>query len=212
MHRPSIDRLNAEDAGTMNTIAARKRTLAALAVGCAVAGCGPAPAAPTSLAASAPTVTAATSTAPAPTASPMPIATAVPSDPTQSATAQASPPADAPADACADPSIAQLGVGWNFVIATAPSAGAQVQTGFRLRGCGDVFEADFGWRLRDAAGAILVDDHAMMSCGTGCVGTFDLPVSYPPQAQPQMGSLEIYTTSMADGAEQLRAVIPVVLH
>ncbi|MFN8422401.1 MAG: Gmad2 immunoglobulin-like domain-containing protein [Anaerolineae bacterium] len=88
----------------------------------------------------------------------------------------------------------------------------RVQTGFRLRGCGDVFEADFGRRLRDAAGAILVDDHAMMSCGTGCVGTFDLPVSYPPQAQPQMGSLEIYTTSMADGAEQLRAVIPVVLH
>lgn len=115
-------------------------------------------------------------------------------------------------DACSDPQTQALGTGWNFVVATAPLAGEHVQTGFRLRGCGDVFEASFGWRLRDASGGILVEDFAMMSCGTGCVGTFDLPVAYPPVAEPSLGSLEVYTTSMNDGAEMIRGIIPVILH
>lgn len=116
------------------------------------------------------------------------------------------------ADACSDPQTQALGTGWNFVVATAPLAGEHVQTGFRLRGCGDVFEASFGWRLRDASGGILVEDFAMMSCGTGCVGTFDLPVAYPPVAEPSLASLEVYTTSMNDGAEMIRGIIPVILH
>ncbi|MEO8084431.1 MAG: Gmad2 immunoglobulin-like domain-containing protein [Ardenticatenales bacterium] len=183
------------------------------------AGCGPAPAAPTS--AVAPTAeTMVIATVSAGVASDAAVSAAGPTATGGEPTALAAPsvPAAPPQgaadalDACADPTIAALGTGWNFVLATEPTAGAQVQSGFPLRGCGDVFEAMFGWRLRDALGAILVDDNATMSCGTGCVGTFDLAVSYPPQAQPALGSLELYTTSMADGAEQLRAVIPVVLH
>lgn len=132
------------------------------------------------------------------------------------AAAAASDPAPmaAPAavDACADETVAALGTGWNFVFATAPLAGQGVTSGFRLRGCGDTFEASFGWRLRDAAGAVLVEDHGMMSCGTGCVGTFDEGVDYAPPGAPTLASLEVFTENMADGAEVLRAVIPLVLH
>ena len=52
----------------------------------------------------------------------------------------------------------------------------------------------------------------MMTCGTGCVGTFDVPVAYPPVADPSLASLEVYTTSMNDGAEMIRGIIPVILH
>lgn len=214
MHLPSANRTTRRDAKLNHHPAVRLRAIAALSA-CLIlaAGCGPAPAAPTS--AMAPTAEAMViATVSAGVAADADVAAAEPTSPRAEPTAPSDPslPAAETADACADPTLAALGTGWDFVIATEPTAGAQLHTGFHLRGCGDVFEASFGWRLRDAAGAILVDDNAMMSCGTGCVGTFDLAISYPPQSQPQLGSLEVYTTSMADGAEQLRGVIPIVLH
>lgn len=148
------------------------------------------------------------------TAAPTPlvVATAIAGTPTTDGP-PTPPGADASAaDACADPTIAALGTGWNFVLATAPLAGAQVTPGFRLRGCGDTFEASFGWRLRDASGAVLAEDFAMMTCGTGCVGTFDVAIDYPPPGAPTLASLEVFTENMADGAEVLRAMIPLVLH
>lgn len=142
-----------------------------------------------------------------------PTATAAAIEPTATADGAAGTAvAPTSVDACSDPQTQALGTGWNFVIATAPLAGEHVQTGFHLRGCGDVFEASFGWRLRDASGGILVEDFAMMTCGTGCVGTFDVPVAYPPVADPSLASLEVYTTSMNDGAEMIRGIIPVILH
>lgn len=150
---------------------------------------------------------------PAPAPSAEAAATAAPATAAATAATLAAPTAaPSAADACADPAVVALGTGWNFVFATAPLAGQGVTSGFRLRGCGDTFEASFGWRLRDAAGAVLVEDHGMMSCGTGCVGTFDEGVDYPPPGAPTLASLEVFTENMADGAEVLRAVIPLVLH
>lgn len=147
------------------------------------------------------------------TAAMEPTSTPAPVEPAPTADgAAATAVAPGSVDACSDPQTLALGTGWNFVIATAPLAGEHVQTGFHLRGCGDVFEASFGWRLRDASGGILVEDFAMMTCGTGCVGTFDVPVAYPPVADPSLASLEVYTTSMNDGAEMIRGIIPVILH
>lgn len=102
-------------------------------------------------------------------------------------------------DACADPSFATEAAGWAFIIATAPNAGERVQSGFHAVGCANVFEASVAWRLVDGQDATLAEGHGMASCGTGCVGSFDLVVDYPAPAEPGIGYLEVYTESAEDG-------------
>lgn len=82
-----------------------------------------------------------------------------------------------------------------------PAYGAAFGNPGRLGGNADVFEATFRVMLLDAAGAALVDQQVMATCGTGCRGTFDLSLSYT-VARGQYGMLRVYNPSAKDGTPE----------
>lgn len=97
-----------------------------------------------------------------------------------------------------------------FVFVTSPQIGAQVQPGFMVTGCANVFEAVVEWKLMDSQGAQIGQGNTLATCGTGCVGSFTFTVPFT-TASPQVGSLEVYHTSAATGAPVYVNTIPLVL-
>jgi hypothetical protein len=82
-----------------------------------------------------------------------------------------------------------------------PAWGAALGNPGRVTGNADVFEASFRITLIDGTGKVLVDQHAMATCGTGCRGTFDVTLRYDvPKAQ--YGTLRVYYGSAKDGSPQ----------
>jgi hypothetical protein len=82
-----------------------------------------------------------------------------------------------------------------------PAWGAALGNPGRVTGNADVFEASFRITLLDGSGRVLVDQHAMATCGTGCRGTFDVSLRYDvPKAQ--YGTLRVYYGSAKDGSPQ----------
>ncbi len=134
-------------------------------------------------------------TIPAPGAPPPPGATALPGF-----------PATGPCSAPGSPLLKNSG----FIFTTTPHVGAWLRPGFKVGGCANVFEAQFSWRLRDAAAATIASGHASATCGTGCVGAFAFNVAYS-IPQTQVGTLEVFDESAEDGHEILLNSIPVVL-
>ncbi len=103
------------------------------------------------------------------------------------------------------------GESFAFVFVTSPAVGAQVQPDFTFTGCSNSFEAAFLWALYDHDGNVLSDGFGTATCGTGCVGTFQVTVPYTVN-QPTIGSLEVWTASAQDGSKQDVNAIPVVLN
>jgi len=129
-------------------------------------------------------------------------------EPTEAAGPEASPDAaDAP-PACE--ALAER-TDWAFIVTEAPAAGQRVATGFHARGCANVFEAALSWRLADGQDTTIAEGFGMASCGTGCVGTFDLIVDYPARDEPEIGYLEVFASSADDGRPIHVNRIPVVL-
>ena len=84
-----------------------------------------------------------------------------------------------------------------------PAFGAAANNPARITGNADVFEAAFRIALLDGSGKVLVDQHAMATCGAGCEprGTFDVTLQYDvPKAQ--WGTLRVYEPSAKDGSPQ----------
>jgi germination protein M len=84
-----------------------------------------------------------------------------------------------------------------------PAFGAAANNPARITGNADVFEAAFRIALLDGSGKVLVDQHAMATCGAGCEprGTFDVTLQYTvPKAQ--WGTLRVYEPSAKDGTPQ----------
>jgi germination protein M len=84
-----------------------------------------------------------------------------------------------------------------------PAFGAAAGNPARITGNADVFEAAFRIALLDSAGKVLIDQHAMATCGAGCEprGTFDVTLQYDvPKAQ--WGTLRVYYGSAKDGSPQ----------
>jgi hypothetical protein len=81
--------------------------------------------------------------------------------------------------ACAPPKGAD---GKPAVIITSPAPGAKVKSPLRVTGTADVFEATFRIQLVDASTGTTVfsEQMVMASCGTGCRGTFDIVMGFPP--------------------------------
>jgi len=84
-----------------------------------------------------------------------------------------------------------------------PAFGAAANNPARITGSADVFEAAFRIALLDGSGKVIVDQHAMATCGAGCEprGTFDVTLQYDvPKAQ--WGTLRVYYGSAKDGSPQ----------
>jgi germination protein M len=84
-----------------------------------------------------------------------------------------------------------------------PAFGAAAGNPTRVTGSADVFEATFRIAILDGSGKVLVDQHAMATCGGGCEprGTFDVTLRYDvPKAQ--WGRLRVYYGSAMDGSPQ----------
>lgn len=82
-----------------------------------------------------------------------------------------------------------------------PAYGAAANNPARITGNANVFEASFRLAILDAAGTVLVDQHAMATCGTGCRGTFDVTLRYD-VSRAQWGTLRTYFGSAKDGSPQ----------
>ena len=79
-----------------------------------------------------------------------------------------------------------------------PAFGAAAGNPAHVTGSADVFEATFRIAILDGSGAVLADQQAMATCGTGCRGTFDTTVAYA-VAKAQYGTLRVYEPSAKDG-------------
>jgi germination protein M len=96
------------------------------------------------------------------------------------------------------------------VFVDTPGWGGTLANPGRITGLANVFEASFMVELRDAAGRVLLRDHAMATCGTGCWGTFDLTLPYA-VTERQPGFLVVYVLSAKDGSPQSIRTYPVTL-
>ena len=91
-----------------------------------------------------------------------------------------------------------------------PAWGAALGNTARIAGLANVFEATFRVAVFDGSGAQLLDDQVMVSCGTGCWGTFDAVFQYQ-IGSAQWGILRVYDLSAKDGAPENMTEYPVWL-
>lgn len=92
-----------------------------------------------------------------------------------------------------------------------PAWGASFADPVRVRGLANVFEAQFRIALLDQGGRTLVDRPVLATCGSGCWGTFDVPLSYD-VTSAQWGALRVWDPSEKDGSPESVREYPVYLH
>ncbi len=93
-----------------------------------------------------------------------------------------------------------------------PSWGGLLTNPTRIAGLANVFEATFRVAILDGSGAVLVDQQAMASCGTGCWGTFDITIPYTlPASTSATGTVRVYDLSAKDGSREHVTDYPVLL-
>jgi hypothetical protein len=98
-----------------------------------------------------------------------------------------------------------------FVIATAPTAGARVESGFGVSGCSRTFESVVNWRLRARNGSLLGQGH---TTGGGVDGPGPFAFSVPfTVTERQIGHLEVFEedASGGEGFPPGLTVLPLVL-
>jgi hypothetical protein len=126
-----------------------------------------------------------------------------------SALAMGSLPGGSTADNCdnADGALGDAA----FVIATQPSAGDRVASGFEVKGCSRTFESTVNWRLIARNGSELAKGHTQGG-GVDGPGPFSFTVAYSAPEQ-QMGHLEVFAEDASDGEgfPPGRTVLPLIL-
>lgn len=98
-----------------------------------------------------------------------------------------------------------------FVIATTPTAGSSVQSGFAVAGCSRTFESNVNWKLTGRSGNVLASGNTSGGGVDGPAG-FAFNVSYS-ISQSEIGHLEVYEEDASDGEgfPPGKTVIPLVL-
>jgi hypothetical protein len=98
-----------------------------------------------------------------------------------------------------------------FVIATKPSAGDRVESGFEVKGCSRSFESTVNWRLIARNGTELAKGHTQGG-GVDGPGPFSFAVTYTAPEQ-QVGHLEVFAEDASDGEgfPPGRTVLPLIL-
>ena len=98
-----------------------------------------------------------------------------------------------------------------FIIATTPSAGDRVESGFEVKGCSRAFESNVNWRLVARNGTELARGSTQEG-GVDGPGPFAFTVAYTAD-QPQIGHLELFAEDASDGEgfPPGRIVLPLIL-
>ena len=90
-----------------------------------------------------------------------------------------------------------------FIIATTPSAGDRVESGFEVKGCSRTFESNVNWRLVARNGTELARGSTQEG-GVDGPGPFAFTVAYTAD-QPQIGHLELFEEEPRTGRVSARA-------
>lgn len=98
-----------------------------------------------------------------------------------------------------------------FVIATRPSAGDRVESGFAVEGCSRTFESNVQWRLIGRDGTELAGGNTQGG-GVDGPGAFSFTVPYDLDGQ-EIGHLEVFEEDVSNGEGHPpgRTVLPLVL-
>ncbi|MDO3704461.1 Gmad2 immunoglobulin-like domain-containing protein [Micromonospora sp. C28SCA-DRY-2] len=96
------------------------------------------------------------------------------------------------------------------IVVTGPVVGQRVTSPVTVTGTADVFEATVSVRILDAAGRELATTFTTATCGTGCRGDYRVGVRYR-LAREQVGTVEVYEVSPADGSRTKVVAVPVTL-
>ncbi|MEV1146869.1 Gmad2 immunoglobulin-like domain-containing protein, partial [Micromonospora sp. NPDC049799] len=96
------------------------------------------------------------------------------------------------------------------IVVTAPAIGQRVSTPVVVTGTADVFEATVSVRVLDAGGREVGTAFTTATCGTGCRGAFRVTVGYR-VGRDQVGTVEAYEVSPADGSRTKVVAVPVLL-
>ncbi|MDG4797809.1 Gmad2 immunoglobulin-like domain-containing protein [Micromonospora sp. WMMD1082] len=96
------------------------------------------------------------------------------------------------------------------IVVTGPVIGDRVTSPVTVTGTADVFEATVTVRVLDTAGRQLATAFTTATCGTGCRGAYRVAVGYR-LARTQIGTIEVYEVSAADGSRTKLVAVPVTL-
>lgn len=91
-----------------------------------------------------------------------------------------------------------------------PAIGERVSSPVIVSGTADVFEAVVSVRVLDSAGTEIAGTFSTASCGTGCRGSYSVPVSYT-VAHAEPGTIEVFESSPKNGQPVNVQLIPVTL-
>jgi hypothetical protein len=96
------------------------------------------------------------------------------------------------------------------ILVESPLAGETVESGFKVTGTANTFEATFQYELKDSAGKVLSKNFVTATSGSGTRGTFAFEVDYELEKRTE-GSLVVFEISAADGSRTNEHVIPLTL-
>lgn len=91
---------------------------------------------------------------------------------------------------------------------TAPVPGQTISSPVTIEGTARVFEATVSYRLKDTSGKILAEGFTNASEGAPGRGDFKTKVGFKTSG-PGKGQLEVFETSMKDGSDLNKVIIPV---
>ena len=91
---------------------------------------------------------------------------------------------------------------------TSPVEGAVVDPTFTLAGCGNTFEATYVWEVELDDGRVANGGFGTMTCGTGCVGTFEQDVTVQ-DTGPAV--VRVFEESARDGERTNVVEVPVTV-
>ena len=91
-----------------------------------------------------------------------------------------------------------------------PGIGEQVSSPVTVSGTADVFEAVVSVRILDSAGNQIARTFSTASCGTGCRGSYSIPVPYT-VTRTEPGTIQVFESSPQNGQPVNVQLIPVTL-
>lgn len=93
---------------------------------------------------------------------------------------------------------------------TTPTSGQSINSPVKITGTAMIFEAMVSYRLKDSSGNVIAKGNTMATAGAPQRGEFSADLAFS-SGQPGTGQLEVFESSMKDGSDINKVIIPVVL-